>query len=206
MIEINLLEKKRSLKAPVIAGVDFAQLPWKMIILSFLLIKYPVEYFDDFLKGEIATKQAEVSELNIKYKKLRRELKKNRDIKEQLIAFNQQIERLKKRSEQVNSIIKLKTNPRYLLEKIARSTPQELWFIEFMLNDKNEVTIKGEANTYRSIGEFISSVNDSPFFGRSLQLADSKTEEETIQGVQFRKETFEIKGKVEVFDPFLTGR
>jgi hypothetical protein len=30
--------------------------------------------------------------------------------------------------------------------------------------------------------------------------------EETIQGVRFRKETFEIKGKVEVFDPFLTGR
>jgi hypothetical protein len=206
MIEINLLEKKRSFKAPVVAGIDFAQLPWKMIILSFILIKYPVEYFDEFLKGEIKEKQVEVTNLNKQYKKLRLELRKNRDIKDQLVAFNNQIEKLKQRSEQVNNIIKLKTNPRYLLEKVARSTPNDLWLVEFILNDKNEVIIKGEANSYQSIGEFILSANDSPFFGRSLQLADSKTVEEKVQGVQFRKETFQITGKVEVFNPFLTGR
>ena len=49
-------------------------------------------------------------------------------------------------------------------------------------------------------------LNESPYFGRTLQLSDSKTEEEIYQGETFRVEKFSIKGKVEVFDPFTQGR
>ena len=54
--------------------------------------------------------------------------------------------------------------------------------------------------------EFIVNLNESPYFGRTLQLSDSKTEEEIYQGETFRVEKFSIKGKVEVFDPFTQGR
>jgi hypothetical protein len=124
-------------------------------------------------------------------------LKKNTGVKDQLTAFNQQITKLKERSAQVDTIIGIKTNPRYLLEKIARSTPNDLWFEELILNG---------SESYQSIGGFIASVNESAFFGKSLQLKDSKTEESNVKGVSFRQEKFVIQGNIEIYDPFITGK
>ncbi len=202
MIEINLLEKKKAFKAPVVLGVDTAKLPWRMIVVASLLAKFPVDYYREYTLELEAAKQNEVKALNTELSKLRVELRKNKGIKEQLEAFNKQIERLKERSAQVDKIIKLKTNPKHLLEKMARSAPEDLWFNELILDGNDKITIKGGADSYTSIGEFILNVNDSPIFGGSLQLKDSKTEEETKDGISFREENFVIEGEVKLYDPF----
>jgi|GEM_PF-603497 len=202
MIEINLLEKKKAFKAPVVLGIDFAKLPWKAIIISSLFAKYPVDFAKDYFKELQAEKNKVALDLNNELKKLQVDLRKNQNIKDQLMAFNRQIERLKQRSEQVDKIIKEKTNPRYLLEKVARSAPDDLWLNLLQITDQNEVIINGGAETYRSIGEFLVDVNQSIFFGRTLKLAESKTEEEKFQGVDFRVEQFEIKGEVKLYNPF----
>ena len=202
MIEINLLEKKKAFKAPVILGVDTAKLPWRMIIVASLLAKFPVDYYKEYTVEIENAKQQEVKELNKKLSKLRSELRKNKGIKEQLEAFNQQIERLKERSNQVDKIIKLKTNPKHLLEKMARSAPEDLWFNELKIDDSDKLSVKGGAESYTSIGEFLLSMNDSPIFGGSLQLKDSKTEEETQDGISFREESFLIEGDIKLYDPF----
>ena len=141
-----------------------------------------------------------------RYQDLRREIKKNENIKGQLLAFNEQIERLKTRSEQVNKIIKSKTNPRFVLEKIARTTPENVWFDSLVINDENAITITGATDSYTSIGEFIANLNDSPYFERSIQLTSSNTEEENLSGNVYRVEKFIIGGDVKVYDPFTQGR
>ncbi len=205
MIEINLIEQKKKLKAPVVLGIDLGKLPWGKLILSYLIATLPVSFIDDHFKSEIKKDEDEVNLLNQKYQKLRREVKKNDGIKAQLLAFNEQIEKLKTRSEQVDKIIKAKTNPRYVLEKIARSTPENVWFESLIINDSDEIQIEGGTDSYTSIGEFIVDLNDSPYFGRTLQLADSETKEETYNGNLFRVEKFNIKGRVDIYDPFTQG-
>ncbi|MCF8058195.1 MAG: PilN domain-containing protein [Bacteriovoracaceae bacterium] len=206
MIEINLLEKKNKFKAPVVLGIDFAKLPWKSLIASYLVATYPLEFAKEHFQSQLNLKNAEVLQLRNQLKKIRLDLKKNQGIKDQLSAFNQQIDKLKERSAQVDKIIELKSNPRYLLEKIARSTPEGLWFTELNINDKDEILIKGASESYQSIGGFIASVNESAFFGKTLQLKDSKTEEETVKGVNFRQESFVIQGEIKIYDPFITGK
>ncbi len=206
MIEINLLEKKSTFKAPVVLGVDLGKLPWKSLVISYLLATYPVTFLQEQLAEQKKIKDIEIQQLRSRLQKEKRDLKKNKGVKDQLTAFNQQINKLKERSARVDKIIGIKTNPRYLLEKIARSTPSDLWFDELILNDKDEVIIKGGSESYQSIGGFIASVNESAFFGKSLQLKDSKTEESNVRGVSFRQEKFVIQGNIEVYDPFITGK
>ncbi len=206
MIEINLLEKKKGFKAPVVLGIDIAKLPWKSIIVSYLIATYPMDFLREQFKGIQAEKSGEVVALRNRLSKLKRELRGNRTIKDQLQAFNKQIEKLKSRTAQVDKIIKLKTNPRYLLEHIARSTPEDLWFDELIFNDRNDITIKGASESYKSIGIFIAKANDSAFFGKTLQLKDSKTKEVIEKGVTLRQENFTIEGKVKVFDPFIGSK
>lgn len=206
MIEINLLEKKNTFKAPVVLGVDLGKLPWKKIILSYIVATYPIDYIQNYFFTIEQAKNQEAEALKKRLKKLKGELKKNQGVKDQLSAFNRQIEKLKQRSEQVDKIIEQKTNPRYLLEKVARSTPEDLWFEKLTITDKNEISIEGASESYRSIGLFISKANEGAYFGKSLQLKDSKTEEVEEKGVKFRQENFLIEGKVVLYDPFITGK
>ncbi len=206
MIEINLIEQKKKFKAPVVLGIDLGKLPLKKIIISYIVASYPISFIEDHFKSELAEDEKEVQALNKKFQDLRREIKKNENIKGQLLAFNEQIDRLKTRSEQVDKIIKSKTNPRFVLEKIARTTPENVWFDGLVINDENEIDITGGTDSYTSIGEFIVNLNDSPYFARTLQLSDSKTEEENFSGAVYRVEKFSIKGKIEVYDPFTQGR
>lgn len=203
MIEINLLEKKKGLKVPVVMGVDLAEINWKPLIITYLIMNFAPPFVEDFWKEERAVKQVEVDEYDKKIKKLRKELKKNRNIKNKLDAFNNQIKKLKERSSFVDKIIKTRTNPRHVLEKIARSTPENVWLEELNINEDREITINGGSTDYKSIGDFIVEANESPFFGKSLQLGDSKTVQEGKQGATIRVESFSIKGNIVVYDPFM---
>ena len=201
MIEINLLEQKKQFKMPSVLGLDLTQLNLKMlgfaIVFAYIPEIFLIDYFDDQnkeldvvieAKGKIITKYA-------------KELRGSKEIQKKLKAFNQQVKKLKERSALVDKIFAQKTNPKRVLEKIARSVPEDLWFNTLIINEDKSVEIKGAANSYKSIGNFISLANDSAFFSSTLMMADSKTATEKIGVRETRVETFEIKGKVLTFDP-----
>lgn len=206
MIEINLLEQKKKFKAHVVLGIDIAKVPWRKLILAYMVSNFPLSYIDEHFKEELQKDQDEINAMSVKYQRLRKDLRGNDNIKAQLLAFNEQIDRLKSRSAQVDKIIKAKTNPRYVLEKIARSTPDNVWFDSLEINDSSEIKIEGGTDSYTSIGEFIVNLNESPYFAKSLQLADSKTKEESYNGNVYRVEMFTIKGVVKLYDPFVQGQ
>jgi hypothetical protein len=203
MIEINLIEQKKVFKAPTVLGVDLGQLNFKMLIFSFALYYVPDLFLKDYFEQERMSFTTQLEELNGKLKKIENDLKGNENIRERLDAFNKQIEKLRERSQQVDSIVQERTNPKKLLELIARSVPEDLWFDQLQITAEKEIVIRGGAETYKSIGDFIGQANDSPFFNRSLALTDSKTQNENVGGKEFRVEMFEIKGKISVFDPWV---
>ena len=200
MIELNLLEKKEPLRLPVMLGVDFNALNFKMLGLAIVIYYVPEIFvrgmFDHQLKSEEETYQSILSEAQ----KIEAEIGKKTNTKTQLEAYNKQVEKLKARSTQVDEILKIRTNPKKILEKIARSIPEDLWFDSLKIDEKSDVTISGGADSPRSIGEFITIINDSPFFGNSITPVKQESRNENLDGVPMNVEVFELKGKIKNYD------
>jgi hypothetical protein len=205
MIKINLVEKKKSFVAPVVLGVDLSTFPYKKVLLVIIFTQMPLSYFEGYLEDLNAQSKETINSLINEKKKLRREIRKNKKIAKQLDHFNKKIENLKKRGEQVELILKSRTNPRHLLEKIARLTPTKLWLDKLKVYSNKKIQMEGGAEDYRSIGELIKNLNESPFFDGELQIKESKTVTEKIKNRSFRIESFEIEGKIKSFNPFIEG-
>lgn len=201
MIEVNLLEQKKQFKMPLVLGIDFSQVNVKMLMFAILFAYIPEIFIDNYFKDTIAELDKEISVENKIFKKIKRELRGSKQVQKKLKAFNQQIKKLKDRSVLVDRIFKEKTNPKKVLEKIARSVPKDLWFEALTISEDRSFSIKGGANSYKSIGNFISIANDSVYFSSTLQMKDSKTVTEKNGSREIRIETFEIKGKILTFSP-----
>ncbi len=202
MIEINLLLQRKKRKVPAVMGLDFSAINLKMVglglILYFAQDMFIPPYFAEIeqaVQDQINTAQTELAALKA-------ELRQHAKVKERLQAYESRVNELKKRSEYVDQILKARTNPKKLLEKIARSVPDDMWFEKIILGDNRQITISGRAEAYKSIGDFLTLANDSAFFGKSLTLASSATMDEMLYGKKKRVEVYEIKGTIETFDPW----
>lgn len=202
MIEINLLLQRKKRKVPAVMGLDFSAINLKMVGLGLILYfaqdmfipPYTAE-LEQAVQDQINTAQTELAALKA-------ELRQHAKVKERLQAYERRVNELKKRSEYVDQILKARTNPKKLLEKIARSVPDDMWFEKIILGDNRQITISGRAEAYKSIGDFLTLANDSAFFGKSLTLASSATMDEMLYGKRKRVEVYEIKGTIETFDPW----
>ncbi len=202
MIEINLLLQRKKRKVPAVMGLDFSAINLKMVGLGLILYfaqdmfipPYTAE-LEQAVQDQINTAQTELAALKA-------ELRQHAKVKERLQAYERRVNELMKRSEYVDQILKARTNPKKLLEKIARSVPDDMWFEKIILGDNRQITISGRAEAYKSIGDFLTLANDSAFFGKSLTLASSATMDEMLYGKKKRVEVYEIKGTIETFDPW----
>ena len=132
-------------------------------------------------------------------RRLKRVIRKNSKAKLELEAFNKQVEILKERKNYVPQIVNLRSNPRKLLERLARNTPTDLWFEYLKIDGDRNIQILGSAFSYKDIGDFIISANESQFFGKTLSLTDSSTKKEKIQGTAINVEKYKIEGKIQNF-------
>lgn len=200
MIELNLLEKKQPLRLPVVLGVDLNNLNFKMIGFALFIYYVPEIFVHNYFEEKVSTENSVLEQLKTENQKITNEIGKNQNIKAQLDAYNKQVEKLKGRSAQVDEILKIRTNPKKILEKIARSIPDDLWFDELKINENKDISITGGAYTPRSIGEFITIINDSPFFANSISPTKQENKQEILDGVSTSYETFELKGKIKNYE------
>ena len=203
MIKINLTEKKKSFKAPIVLGFDFTNFPVKLVLLTFILTQAPLYYFESYLESSKSDLKDEISRMRSTEKKMRRDIRKNKKIAKELAGYNKKIEDLKNRSKQVEKILKIRTNPRHLLERVARFTPKDLWLEVLKITNGKKISFTGGSDSYRSIGNFIKELNETSYFDKSLQLKESKTTVEKAGKKQYQVESFDIKGKINTFNPFL---
>ncbi|MDO9183692.1 MAG: PilN domain-containing protein [Bacteriovorax sp.] len=200
MIELNLLEKKQPLRLPNVLGLDLNALNFKMLIFALILYYIPDIFVHNYFNDKIKIEEEALATLTTESTKLTAEIGKNINIKAQLEAYNKQVDKLKDRSGQVDEILKIRTNPKKILEKIARSIPEDLWFEQIKITDTAEITIIGGADSPRSIGEFITVINDSPFFANSITPSRQENKQESIDGRVGNFEFFELKGKIKNFE------
>ncbi len=197
MIEINLIAKKETYKLPVIMGLELSEVPWIKLVISYLLYSHVPSSVDGFFVKQRSVMEAKVNELGSANRKLSSELKKHKNVKMLLDAFQKQIKTLKDKSKYVDKIVKARTNPHMVLREIARTIPKDIWIDELIIGDKRDIVISGGGSNYRAIGDFIKEMNRSPFFNNALQLKETKTKKETQQGVEIRVESFKIVGIVD---------
>jgi hypothetical protein len=200
MIELNLLEKKEPFKLPSVMGVDLNQINLVMMVIAILFYYIPPYIFVTFLESQHSSADEQIKELKEQGLKIQKQLEKNKEVKLELKAYQDQAEKLNARSKQVDEILKIRTNPRKVLEKIARSIPEELWFDQLMINNLNEIEIKGGTFSSRSLGEFITSLNDSPFFNGSVTPTRQENKQEQLDGSMTNYDAFELKGKIKNYD------
>jgi Tfp pilus assembly protein PilN len=200
MIELNLLEKKQPLRLPNVLGLDLNALNFKMLAFALAFFYVPEYFVREHFDGQIKQQEEAISATKTQMDKITKEIGKNSNIKEQLDAYNAQVEKLKARSEQVDEILKIRTNPKKILEKIARSIPEDLWFDQLKINENKEIIITGGSYSPRSIGEFITIINDSPYFGNSITPVKQESKQDSLDGTPTNYELFELKGKIKNYD------
>lgn len=200
MIELNLLEKKKPLRLPVLLGVDLNELNFKVIAFAVLFNYIPEIFVHNYYEEHIQAENDTLKQLSDQNARINKELGKTADIKEQLNAYNEKVEKLKARSAQVEEILKIQTNPKKVLEKMARSIPDELWFTKLVINADKSVEFEGGAYNSRSIGEFITIMNDSPYFGSSITPTKQEAKSQEFDGVVTNFETFTLKGRIKNYD------
>jgi Tfp pilus assembly protein PilN len=208
MIELNLLERKAPMKMPVVLGVDLATLNFRFLFIAILLYYLPGYFLESFWVSEIENLTFASNQKTNELQKLNKDLGSKGDIQSKLDAYNNQVENLKIRSQQVDDILKERANPRSVLEKIARSLSDEIWFDTLEINEKRELIVIGGAHTpqgvasYRIIGQFVNLLNDSPFFNETVTIVSQNQVSEEVEGVKLNYDKFEIKAQVKNFDAF----
>lgn len=195
MIEINLVQQKKKLKVPIILGIDIRDINLKVLILAIILYQLPGPILNPYFEKDFPQYEESIKKFKKEIAKIRKFLKKNEALNIQLKNYQDQFERLKTRTNQIDKIIQLRMNPKKMLENVARSIPEDMWLNTLLVDGVEEkIEFSGESISYKSIGDFISFGNDSPYFSRSLSLADSKTVEKVIDGRKVRVQEYLIKG------------
>lgn len=200
MIEVNLIERKKGGKPVVVLGVDVRTINFKLLAVAILIYYVPKNIMQGQWEDEIASVDRQIVKLDADAKAVQEELKNFEGVKAELELYNKQIEKLRERSVQVDRILKEKTSPKRLLERMARLSPENLWFNELIIQEDRSFSLKGGAENYKSIGDLIVALNETPFFKNSLNLAKSETVNEVEGGREVRTESYEIVGKVESFE------
>ncbi|EQC43343.1 PilN domain-containing protein [Bacteriovorax sp. Seq25_V] len=199
MIEINLLEKKKPFKLPVVLGVDLNEVNIKPIVIAYILTIIVDAYVRPAIGEDVTDLKMQLESLNAETKKIKTFLNKNKSLADMLTEFGKQIEKLKDREKQVKTIIDMRTNPKNIVSAITKIIPEDMWFDSFEINSKNEVKIEGGAISYRSVGEFITKANELEFFGGSILIRNSVTKEITINSSEYRVQSYSLEGKVTSF-------
>lgn len=200
MIELNLLEKKQPVVLPTVLGIDLNNLNLKMLGVAVVIYYMPSIVVSSLYEDRTLQAEEALQVLTSQNNKIKSDLQKDANIKSQVDAYKTQVSKLQSRSNQVDEILKTRTNPKKILEKVARSIPEDVWFNKMAINDKNEISIEGGSYTPRAVGEFITNINDSPYFGGSVTPIRQENKRETLDGVSTNYETFELKGRIINYD------
>ena len=203
MIKINLLDKGGDgIKVPVNLGVDLTKINWIALIISIIVWLSASYTIDSIYNKKSKEVLVHVGKLEKKLKELKVKVNKDKKVINMLVDFEEKREMLKTRTKHVQQILSHKSNPRKILERIARDISKDLWLNKIYVNNR-KIEIVGTAFNYHSIGNFIVQANQSKFFGKSLKLSNEQVKTETIELMDGRKinvERFKIDGNIINFE------
>ena len=171
MIRINLLaaERDKTKKKAVTLGTAGQKLTVGcslILILAVLFIGWrywSLSRDSVALDAEIAAAQQETTRLH--------------SVIQQVQQFEQRKAQLQQRVVLIEQLRKGQTGPVHMLDQISRALPQMLWLTELKQTPSGaDVVIDGKCTTLTGLSEFVSNLEASGYFKRSIEIVDTKTE------------------------------
>ena len=168
MIRINLLaaEREKSKKAVVLgtAGQKLTIGCSLILVLALLFVGWrywALTRASNQIDAEIAAAQQETTRLH--------------SVIQQVQQFEQRKAQLQQRVVLIEQLRKGQTGPVHMLDQISHALPQMLWLTE-LKQSGNDVQIDGRCTTLTGLSEFVSNLEASGYFKRSIEIVDTKTE------------------------------
>jgi len=96
---------------------------------------------------------------------------------QQVQQFEQRKAQLQQRVVLIEQLRKGQTGPVHMLDQISRALPQMLWLTELKQSATgSDVVIEGKCTTLTGLSEFVSNLEASGYFKRSIEIVDTRTE------------------------------
>lgn len=167
MIRVNLLERKASRKKvqfqlgqTLTAGCSL------ILVLAALVVGWRYQHLGKAsaqLDADIATAQQEVARLQ--------------SIVQQVQQFEQRRTQLQQRVTLIEQLRKEQTGPVHMLDQISRALPPMLWLTELrQMPGTSDVFIDGKCMSLTSLSDFVSNLELSGYFQRSVEIVSSVSE------------------------------
>jgi Tfp pilus assembly protein PilN len=196
LIEINLSPREKEIHFTNFGGVNLSLISVKMMLIAFILLYVPEIFMNDYYDNQIASVEAEVNSLQREKRKINVQLKKVKEIENQVEVLNNQERELKQKIKVVEKIVAKRQNPFKILKYVAENTPRDVWVKEIKLVD-NDFEMIGYTTSWKSMGDFFENLKNSIFFSNSMEFnqnGDAKNK------YGQRVENFTIKTKIERFE------
>jgi len=168
MIRINLIAGERKAVVKRTGGFQTAQ---KITVAcSAVLIVAAL-----FVGWRYWAIQQESTELNLEIGSARQETARLRTIIQQVQGFEQQKAQLQERVALIEQLRKSQSGPVHMLDQISRALPPALWLTQLKQTD-DSVVIEGRCTALTGLSDFVSNLEASGYFKKSIEIVSSQTE------------------------------
>ena len=167
MIKINLLTVERAKKK---APFQFAQrltLGCSLILILAVL----------FVGWRFLSLTKESARLDSEIAAAEQETTRLRSILAQVQQFEQRKTQLQQRVTLIEQLRKEQADPVHMLDQISRALPPMLWLTQLKQSpSSSEVVIDGRCTTLTDLSDFVTNLEASGYFRRSVEIVSSQTE------------------------------
>ena len=95
---------------------------------------------------------------------------------QQVQQFEQRKAQLQQRVVLIEQLRKGQSGPVHMLDQISRALPPMLWLTELKQVGPSDVVIDGKATTLTGLSDFVSNLEASGYFKRSIEIVSTNTE------------------------------
>jgi len=168
MIRVNLIAERKSAKKKVAFPIE-SQIPTACVaimVAGALVVGWrywSIGHESARLKSDIAKAQKETTSL--------------KSIIAQVADYEQQKAELQQRVELIEQLRKEQTGPVHMLDEISRSLPPMLWLTQMKQTPNSpEVLIEGRSNTLTSISDFVTNLEATGYFKKSIEIVSTTSD------------------------------
>ncbi len=165
MIRINLLAAERQAKKKP-AALQSGQ---KMVIGCSLILALALS----FIGWRFWALWHESAKIDADITAAQQETARLRSIIQQVQQFEQRRAQLQQRVTLIEQLRKSQTGPVHMLDQVSRALPQMLWLTE-LKQTGNDVQIDGKCTTPIAVSEFVSNLEASGYFKRSIEILSTQ--------------------------------
>ena len=169
MIRINLLAAERSKTKK--KGAVLGTAAQKLTIGCSLILIFAVL----FIVWRLWTLNRASNDIDSQIAAAQQESTRLHSVIQQVQQFEQRKAQLQQRVVLIEQLRKGQTGPVHMLDQVSRALPQMLWLTE-LKQASGDVIMDGRCTTLTGLSEFVSNLEASGYFKRSIEIVDTKTD------------------------------